>query len=224
MWAVALIGEIRSNETGCVMPQFTVLDRFLGRRAQRSTSPVSRQAPIPMALWAFLPVNALALISAMTLMGSSSGPEVASFVLVTLATVNAALGASIALRLSDYELPLNRRAHVRLFVQFEAQLDASACRVYDLSLGGASVITSTAIADRLVGEQRLEFSVDDELLSFRTEAVRIDRRRGEANVALRYLGGQDAMIARLAIALLSEAEADVALGNPDSANGTARAA
>ena len=101
---------------------------------------------------------------------------------------------------------------------------AAPCRYYTGPLGGACDNTSRAIAHALVGEQRLEFSVDDELLSFRTEAVRIDRRRGEASVALRYLGGQDAMIARLAIALLSEAEADIALGEPDTASGTARAA
>ena len=134
--------------------------------------------------------------------------------------MNSLLGATIAYRLQGYELPANRRAHVRLSVDLEATLDGAPCQVWDISLGGANIITSTKPRE-IVGEQQLTIPIHGELLTFRTEAVRTSERRGGTDVSLRYLGGQDAMTARLAIALLSEASDEAASGAPE---GDARAA
>ena len=204
------------------MPKMNLVDRVLGWRRPRSTSPVSRPAPTPLGLWALLPVNALALLAGMALISSPQAPEVTSLLLIWFGSLNAVLGAAIAFRLRGYELPDNRRAHVRLMVQLDGTLGGVPCRIYDLSLGGASVLTPSAAAD-LVGEQQLEIPLHGEVLAFRTEVVRSSRQRGDTDIALRYLEGQDQTIARLAIALLSEA-ADTNPQTTNDADAAARAA
>ena len=69
-----------------------------------------------------------------------------------------------------------------------------------------------------------ELHLHGEVILLRAEAGRLTTRRGYSDVALRYLAGQDETIAGLAVALLSEAEADVALAADDEAEITARAA
>ena len=202
------------------MPGRNIIDRVGGWRRPRSSALVAQPAPTPLGLWALLPVNGLAFVVALSLVVSPRPPEVAGFLLVLFAGMNSLLGATITYRLQGYELPANRRAHVRLSVDLEATLDGAPCQVWDISLGGANIITSAKLRE-IVGEQQLTIPIHGELLTFRTEAVRTSERRGGTDVSLRYLGGQDAMTARLAIALLSEASDEAASGAPE---GDARAA
>ncbi len=191
------------------MPWRNVIDRVGGWRRPRSSALVAQPAPTPLGLWALLPLNGLAFVVALSLVVSPRPPEVAGFLLVLFAAMNSLFAATIAYRLQGYELPANRRAHVRLMVDLEATLDGAPCQVWDISLGGANIITSARTRE-IVGEQQLTIPIQGELLTFRTEAVRASEQRGGTDVALRYLGGQDAMTARLAIALLSEASHEAA--------------
>jgi hypothetical protein len=196
------------------------LDRLLGGRLPRSTAVAGIQAPAPLGLWALLPVNALALIVAMALVSAPQPAEISSLMIVGFATLNAALGAAIAYRLRGYELPSNRREHVRLMVQLEASLSGEPCEVFDISLGGASVALPRADLE-LAGEQVLELPLNGEQLAFRAEVVRTQQRHGETEVVLRYRDGQEAMTSRLAVALLSEAHTADAVESPEPARDAA---
>jgi hypothetical protein len=123
-----------------------------------------------------------------------------------MGTLNAALGASIAFRLRGYEVRSNQREHVRLLVDFDATLDGAAVRVLDVSLGGALVVLPMAQAARLDDEPLLDFTMQGVRLRFLTEPGRFQEYGAGAELALRFRPGQDEMIARLGVALLTEVD------------------
>ena len=191
--------------------QRSVITRVLGARAARSSAAAGRLAPVPIALWALLPLNALALVSSLTVLSSPYPAELGSLLLAAMATLNAALGAAVAYRLRGYEVRSNQREHVRLLVDFDATLDGVAVRVLDVSLGGALVVFPSERERQLGGDQQLDFTMRGVPLRFITTPARIDQDGASAEVALRFRPGQDEMIARLGVALLTEVDRDEAL-------------
>lgn len=197
--------------------QRSVITRVLGVRAAQSSAAAGRLAPVPIALWALLPLNALALVSSLTVLSSPYPAELGSLLLATMATLNAALGAAVAYRLRGYEVRSNQRDHVRLLVDFDATLDGVAVRVLDISLGGALVVFPSAQERELGDDQQLDFTMRGIPLCFVTTPARIEQNEASAEVALRFRPGQDEMIARLGVALLTEVDRDEALvTNTDS--------
>ena len=188
----------------------SLVTRLLGVRAMRSSAAVGQLAPVPIALWILLPLNALALVAALMVLSSPYPIELGSLLLAAMTTLNAALGAMIALRLTGYSARPSHWEHVRLLVDFDATLDGVPVRVLDVSLGGALFVAPTGQL-QLDVDQRLEFTMHGVQLHFVTEPTRTQEHAASAEVALRFIPGQDEMIARLGVALLTEVARDETL-------------
>ncbi len=184
--------------------------RLLGARAMRSSAAVARLAPVPIALWVLLPLNALALLASLVVVSSPYPIEFGSLLLAAMTTLNAVLGATIAFRLTGHALRPGHREHVRLLVDFEATLGGVPVRVLDISLGGALVVVPAGQL-KLDVDQRLEFTMQGVQLHFVAEPTRTQEHAPSAEVALRFIPGQDEMIARLGVALLTEVARDETL-------------
>ena len=173
--------------------QRSVITRVLGARAARSSAAAGRLAPVPIALWALLPLNALALVSSLTVLSSPYPAELGSLLLAAMATLNAALGAAVAYRLRGYEVRSNQREHVRLLVDFDATLDGVAVRVLDVSLGGALVVFPSERERQLGGDQQLDFTMRGVPLRFHHDACshRSGRSKCRGSFALPPRAGRD---------------------------------
>lgn len=120
----------------------------------------------------------------------------AFFLAVDLGLLLSAIG-----RIRSSRFAGNRRAGTRLPVRMPAQLDGAGCLVIDLSVTGARVLTSEPVPETLV-TTRLELLLGDEPIGL---ACVVRRRTGAVDgtseLGLAYESGQEAGIARLAVAL-----------------------
>ena len=135
--------------------------------------------------------------------------------MIAFGILNALLSAVLFWRLRGYQLPSEQRQHVRIHVDLDAVVDGASCRIYDLSLGGANVLAQGAPALEVGDECALEFALHQDRFTLGANVVRRELRGNESELALRYRQGQGNTIARLAMALLSEATPAHALDAAD---------
>jgi cellulose synthase (UDP-forming) len=126
----------------------------------------------------------------------------AGFIAVNLALLLAAIGRIRSSRFSG-----NRRASTRLAVRGAARLDGRPGELADLSLTGARVVLLDAPAITS-DEPRLTFEVAGRQFTLATHLRRhVMRADGTQEAGVEFGSGQEAELARLAVAVFQEAEA-----------------
>ncbi|HEY7691778.1 MAG TPA: glycosyltransferase [Gaiellaceae bacterium] len=169
-----------------------------------SADPHSK-GPVPMVTVALLALSGIALVwfvlTTAGLTAQSYGVPGAVYGACVFLLANATLLAASASRVRRLRFARERRAGVRLPVLLVGAVDGARCRLLDLSLTGARVVT----ADCEVPEQ-IALSID--LAGTRVTLDTIVRRRleaagGRVELGLEFAAGQSVARARLAVALLA---------------------
>lgn len=162
---------------------------------QQATVPIPRLmlAAIPIALATGAGAAAALIVGQVTI----------ALGVIALATVSSVGGSVINIRkIRRMRLVDEQRRFVRFHREVAATIDGHACRVTDLSLGGARIVAEIPLTPMVGHEIALELELASGTTTLRATVRRVLERGYSSRIGVEFAPNQRESISQLAIALL----------------------